>query len=102
MTLQLSESQGVLSVNGALNSRNVQLLNCHVSKSFQPAQSIRINLERVTEFDATAAFELLKMFIESVATNSKFSIVALQNEKVLKVFRETETLAIWNNSKRLT
>lgn len=101
MSLHLSESRGIVSVRGVLNYQNIEILNRHIGRSFQPYQSISINLESVTEFDNSAAFSLLKMFIKSVHTKRSFSIIAMQNKKVLKVLKETETFAIWTSAKRI-
>jgi len=101
MSLQLTEIQSSIAVKGILNYKNIDIFFRHVSRTFRPNQYLSINLQRVTEFDAKAAYALVKLFIQSVHINNSFTIDICQNETVLKVMKETETFEILNRARRL-
>lgn len=101
MSLKVIENQGVFHVNGTLDCQNVQILNQQLSKYFRPAQRVILNLEQVVEFDSMAAYTLMKMFINAVHSNSKFSIIGMKNKKLLHILKETKTINIWCQTKSL-
>jgi len=101
MSIQVIENQGIFHVNGKLDKQNSLLLSQEVSKYFRPAQRVILNLEKVVEFDKRAANALMKMFINAVHCNSKFSIIGLKNKKLVQVLDETETIHIWQRTKSL-
>ena len=101
MSLQMIENQGVYHVKGILNHENVQILKDKLSRYFEPTQRVVLNLEKVIEFDSRAAFTLLKVYINAVHSNSKFSIIGMKNEKLIHILAETETINIWRQSKSL-
>jgi ABC-type transporter Mla MlaB component len=101
MSVHISEKQGVFYIKGKLNSQNTQLLNQHMMKYFKSARRVVLNLEQIVEIDAKAAFVLLKMFINAVHFNSKFSVIGRNNEKLIAILKETETINIWSQSRIL-
>ncbi|MCR9264286.1 MAG: STAS domain-containing protein [Flavobacteriaceae bacterium] len=99
MALQITEVRGVFSVNGELNSMNVNILERHMDRFISPKRPIILNLERVKSMDSTAARVLQKMYVRAIKGNSILSIVGWQNRNVLQVLKQTKTSYILSNDR---
>jgi ABC-type transporter Mla MlaB component len=90
MVLQISEARGVFSVFGELNTYNVGILTRHIGNYIKKDQRVILNLERVKQLDANAAFTLKNLFMEAIGKSSIFSIVAWENKNVMTVLEQTK------------
>ena len=88
MALRITETRGVFSVYGELNSQNVAILKWHMSNFVKKNDRVILNLERVKHFDVEAALTIKQFFMEAMGENGIFSIVAPENDKVLSVMKE--------------
>jgi len=101
MSLEILENDNVYHVNGTLTSKNIHILNKYISKVINTSKCVILNLEGVIQFDSKAAYILLKIFIDAVHNNTKFSVIGKRNKKLIQVLQETETMHIWSQSRIL-
>ncbi|MFD2587655.1 STAS domain-containing protein [Croceitalea marina] len=99
MALQITETRGMFSVHGELNSSNANILNRHMSRFISPNNHIILNLERVTNMDKCAAYALRKLYLKTMQSNSILSIIGLQNQNILSVMDETKTTYILSDDR---
>jgi len=99
MALQITETKGMFSVFGELNSANVNILNRHMSRFINPANPVILNLESVQAMDRTAAFVLQTMYQGAMRNNSVLSIIGLGNTSIRSVLNKTKTSYILNDDR---
>ena len=99
MALQITETRGMFSVSGELNSANANILNRHMQQFFDPSKPIILNLEKVEKIDVTAAFMLQKLYEIAMRSNSIMSIVGLSNSKISHVLKKTKTSFIFSDDR---
>ncbi|RDY58429.1 STAS domain-containing protein [Flagellimonas nanhaiensis] len=99
MALQITEVSGVFSVHGILDSSNANVLNRHMNRYIQPNNPVILNLERVQQMDATAAYVLQQLYAHAMSSNSILAIIGRQNKNLLSVFNKTKTSYILSNDR---
>lgn len=99
MALQITETQGMFSVFGELNSANVNILNRHMQLFINPSNPVILNLERVQAMDSTAAFVLQKMHQSAMRSNSILSIIGLRNTSIRSILNKTKTAFIFSDDR---
>ncbi len=99
MALQITETRGVFSVFGELNSANINIFNRHMNRFINPINPVIVNLERVKGMDATAAFALQNMYQNAMRSNSILSIIGLGNTNILSVLDQTKTSYILSDDR---
>lgn len=99
MALQITETRGMFSVHGVLNSGNASILNRHMRMFINPQQPVVLNLEKVRDMDKSAAFALQQLYVGAMRTNSVLSIIGIENKNIIPVLNETRTSYIFNHDR---
>lgn len=99
MALQITETGGMFSVFGELNSANANILNRHMQQFINPSDPIILNLEKVEKIDSSAAFMLQKLYKLAMRKNSIMSIVGISNSKISHVLKKTKTAFIFSDDR---
>ena len=99
MALQITETRGMFSVFGELNSANVNILSRHMQRYLSETNPVILNLERVKKLDSTAAHMLREMYHSAMRDNSILSIVGLSNSNILGVLKKTKTSFIFSDDR---
>ena len=99
MALQITETRGMFSVFGELNSANMNILNRHMSRFINPSNPVILNLERVKGMDTSAAYVLQNMYQNAMRSNSILSIIGLGNTSITPVLDQTKTSYILSDDR---
>lgn len=99
MALQITETRGMFSVFGELNSANANILARHMQRFLSKPDPVILNLERVKKLDVTAAHMLREMYYSAMRNNSILSIVGLSNSNILGVLQKTKTSFIFSDDR---
>ncbi len=99
MALQITETRGMFSVYGELNSANVNILNRHMQRYIQPSNPVILNLERLKAIDETAAIKLRQMHQYAMRTSSILSIIGRTNKAILPILTKTKTSFILSDDR---
>ncbi len=99
MALQITETRGMFSVYGDLNSGNANILNRHMNRFIHPNRQVILNLERLEKIDTSATYALQELFLSAIRSNSLLSIIGLENENILPIMAETKTSYILSNDR---
>ncbi|MEP3210583.1 MAG: STAS domain-containing protein [Maribacter sp.] len=99
MALQITETRGMFSVFGELNSANANILARHMQRFLSKSDPVILNLERVRKLDVTAAHMLREMYYSAMRDNSVLSIVGLSNSNILGVLQKTKTSFIFSDDR---
>lgn len=99
MALQITETRGMFSVFGELNSANVNILKRHMQQFVRPSKPVILNLERLQGMDTIAALTLQKMYQAAMRKNSVLSIIGLTNDTILPALKQTKTSYILSDDR---
>tara|TARA_R110002051_G_scaffold301713_1_gene369677 strand:+ start:4080 stop:4382 length:303 start_codon:yes stop_codon:yes gene_type:complete len=99
MALQITETRGMFSVHGALNTNNAGILSRHMSMFINPKNPVTLNLERVEAIDLNAAYTLQKLYVNAMRNNSILTIIGRENKNILPVLKNTKTTYILSHDR---
>tara|TARA_R110000796_G_scaffold104102_1_gene213772 strand:- start:157684 stop:157986 length:303 start_codon:yes stop_codon:yes gene_type:complete len=94
MALQITETCGMFSVHGALNTSNAGILTRHMNMFITPNNPVTLNLERVEALDDNAAYVLQQLYVNAMRNNSILTIIGRENKNILPVLKNTKTTYI--------
>lgn len=99
MALQITETQGMFSVYGTLNSANANNLNRHMQRFINPSNPVILNLEKLKSIDISAAIVLKQMYQKAMRDSSVLSIIGTTNDAIIPVLKETKTSFILSDDR---
>ncbi len=99
MALQITQTKGMFSVFGKLNSANANILSRHMQRFINPDSPVTLNLERVQAMDTSAALTIQQMYRGAMRNNCILAVLGLGNTNILPVLNQTKTSYILSDDR---
>lgn len=99
MDLLITETNGMFTVFGELNSTNATILKNRINCYINAKNYAILNLKKVSAMDASAAHMLRQLYIGARRSESILSIIGKENQNILPVMRQTKTSYILSHDR---
>jgi len=98
MELFNDNNQRKLTLIGALDKTNFNILKRKLDKISAPMINIVLDLSSVYKMEPQISYQFLKIFIRAIHDNIKITIICKGNKQVCQAMKETNSYYIFNQA----
>ena len=99
MALQITETHGMFQVLGSLRAETSRTLHSHILRYMHERTQIILNLEKIKDMDASAAYMLQRLYRYAMRNNCILIIIGQENKRILPAMHKTRTSYILSHDR---